>query len=53
MGKAALPVAERLMVDYDHRLRCTGLTILLNVKGAEAIKPTLVEYLNDPYPPKG
>lgn len=50
-GSDARPVARELLMDFDHRLRCSGLTIMMEVGDPEEVKRILVEHLVDPYEP--
>lgn len=49
--QAAVPVAQELMASFDHRLRCSGLTIISAVKGEKDAVDVFVEHLDDPYGP--
>ena len=50
-GNAAVPVAKEFLRSFDHRIRCSGLTILLCIRGAKNIKSTLIDHLDDSYGP--
>jgi len=50
-GKPAVPIAEELLESFDHRVRCSGLTVLAAVEEKEAMIPVFVEHLDDPYGP--
>lgn len=50
-GAAAEPIAEEFLESFDHRLRCTGLTVLIAVRGSKGVTSVLIDHLDDPYGP--
>ncbi len=50
-GQAAVPVAQGLLRSFDHRVRCSGLTILVAIHGVKNMQDVLIDHLDDPYEP--
>lgn len=50
-GQAAVPIAEEFLASFDHRIRCSGLTIMSEIVGSQGRSKVFVEHLDDPYSP--
>lgn len=50
-GQAAMPYLHKLLYNFDHRLRCVGITVMLEVARSATTRRILVEHLDDPYLP--
>ena len=50
-GQAGETEAMKLVRNFDHRIRCSGLTVIIGIKGRDRAKDVLVQHLTDPYEP--
>lgn len=50
-GQAADAEAMKMLRNFDHRVRCSGLTVIIGIRGLDGAKDVLVEHLTDPYEP--
>ncbi|NLW85652.1 MAG: hypothetical protein GXY38_02130 [Planctomycetes bacterium] len=50
-GHAADTEAMKLTRNFDHRIRCSGLTVILSIRGRVGARDVLVDHLTDPHEP--